>query len=282
MGIVIAYLLGFLTALKAPTNQSINTVSTQDAAANKSAEAPKHVPISPEATPAQKNNNKACYCKPDMTPWWKMILEAAAVCIGLSVAIIYYRQLDAMQRQFREMQEQTRLQRQTGINTERAWVGLDVPITLDRIDAQGEHIRIRGHYSIKNFGHGPAFKVMQSGSFIENPSQNLHMTQKEADFSCSSSIAFATGTVPVGGTMTQPPPFGYTLFPDQPHNELIDYQGTVSSTNFFQFIGCVAYIDQFNQVHWTRFCMWRKPGDIAKVPKLEFCSMFNDTDKPKD
>lgn len=179
-----------------------------------------------------------------------------------------------------EMQTQTKIQRDTGINTVRAWVGLDVPITLDAIENQSARVVIIGHYSIKNFGHGPAFKVVQFGNFV-GTNESMEIQTREANSSCDGPVKFATGTVPVGGEMKQPPPFGYVLFPDKWNNYPIQFQGPQDTVLHLRFIGCVAYIDQFKTVHWTRFCMERTPGDPARIPKLNFCAMYNDTDEPK-
>jgi hypothetical protein len=46
-----------------------------------------------------------------------------------------------------------------------------------------------------------------------------------------------------------------------------------------------AYLDQFNTVHWTKFCMERRPGDstpITEIPKLDCCAMYNETDQPEE
>lgn len=193
-----------------------------------------------------------------------------------------------------EMQYQSCIQRETGINSERAWVGLDVPVTLDAIalDQKAQKAAIKGKYSIRNFGKGPATKVMQFGNFLDpgkklDSEQRLKTQKAEANWFCDSAVKFTTGTISVGGNMKQPPPFGYTLFPNQTHDEPIEYQGPLDTVEFLQYVGCVAYIDQFKTVHWTQFAMWRGPhaaNDVIPktVPKLDFYSLYNDTDEPKE
>lgn len=219
---------------------------------------------------------------------WLDYLEAGMAGIGLLVLVVYaIATIDyawITNKMWIEMQEQTRIQRNTAIDSDRAWVGLDVPITLDAIETESTtKVIIKGHYSFKNFGHGPAAKVVQAANFASDPG-NLQATSAEADFFCGSSIKFATGgvTAPMGGKLKEFPPFGYTLFPNQPHDESIDYQGNAETVTHLRFIGCVAYIDQFKAVHWTKFCMERRPGDMARIPKLDFCAMYNDTDQPKE
>jgi len=233
-----------------------------------------------EVPPAPHSYQMTCKTAKD----WRDKVKFWAELVGLlfliayTVTTIIYARIT--HHQWKELQEQTRIQRNTGINSERAWVGLDGPIVLDGIATESSGVSIKGHYSIKNFGHGPAFKVIQAGLFIQQTT--LEIEKREADFWCDSSVKFATGTVPVGGELKQPPPFGYTLFPGQGKDYPIEYEGPTATLNFLQFVGCVAYIDQFKAVHWTRFCMQRTPGDKARVPKLDFCSLYNDTDEPKE
>jgi len=207
---------------------------------------------------------------------WIFLLNIATL-----VAVAWYACIT--RNMWKEMQRQTVIQRRTGINSERAWVGLDVPITLDAIQIQSAKVRINGHYSIKNFGHGPALKVVQSGSFVTDFS-NLEIETREANLFCESGVRFATGMVPIVGSK-QPGPFGLTLFTGKDHIESIDFAGPAETAAHLRFIGCVAYLDQFKTVHWTQFCMERPVGDATprnKIPKLEFCAMFNETDQPQD
>jgi hypothetical protein len=212
---------------------------------------------------------------------WTLRFSASSLTIAALtlISLIVYAWIT--KRMWTEMQRQTTIQSETEINSERAWIGIDVPITIDAVAVKGDRVAIEGHYSLKNFGHGPAVKVVQRGNFVYDPS-NLKGTEREAAFYCDSSVKFATGTVPVGGSSEEPPPFGYTLFPDKWHDEPIEYNGPVSTLKFLQFIGCAAYLDQFKAVHWTRFCMMRKPGDTDSIPKLDFCSLYNDTDSKPD
>lgn len=246
----------------------------------KKGEAPKEPSIIPRVVTSPTPNDKSEKCRYSHTPWWKTTAEI----IGIG-AVIWYAFLT--NNMWREMQEQTRIQRKTTINSERAWVGLDIPVTLDAIEIAPKAIRINGHYTVKNFGHGPALKVMQFGNFVDLDA-TMEIQKREADSYCDSAVKFTTGTVPVGGELKQPPPFGYTLFPSQSHTELIQVTGQElpeKTATFLRFIGCVAYLDQFKETHWTRFCMERKPGTITpvgQIPKLDFCAMYNDTDQPKE
>jgi hypothetical protein len=44
----------------------------------------------------------------------------------------------------------------------------------------------------------------------------------------------------------------------------------------FWIVGCVGYMDQFKESHWTRFCMHAL---TTEKPQLDYCSRYNDTDE---
>lgn len=171
------------------------------------------------------------------------------------------------------------------VNSTRAWVGLDGPIQLDALETL-PRLLVESHYTIRNFGHGPALKVMQSGWFETNPK----LSDATANFACDSAVAFATGTVPHGPDVTLPGPIGYSLFPNQSHAGAIGspgnpWQGEAQpSMSHFWLIGCVAYLDQFRTVHWTRFCMEPEIGQrtMNKDVPLAFCARYNDTDETQE
>jgi hypothetical protein len=140
-----------------------------------------------------------------------------------------------------------------------------------------------GHYTVKNFGRGPALKVVDKGGMFM-VGESLEIQTRMAQFACDSAVSFATGTVPVVG-IKQPGPFDRTLFSGQSDDIPIDFNGPVETLAHLRFIGCVGYLDQFNTAHWTKFCMERTPGDptpSGKIPKLECCSTYNETDQPKN
>jgi hypothetical protein len=86
-----------------------------------------------------------------------LIIAWAGLIVACITGAVFYRQL-------KEMQEQTRIQQDTGINTERAWIGMDEPVKIDVLETV-PRLKVEAHYRIKNFGHGPALKVFPSGWF---------------------------------------------------------------------------------------------------------------------
>jgi hypothetical protein len=183
-------------------------------------------------------------------------------------------------RQWQEMQTQTAIQQKAAINAERAWVGLDGQITIDLLEIS-PRLKVESHYTVKNFGHGPALKVFASGIFLDTPK----LYENVAKNACTGPIEFATGTVPTVPRIRNPGPMGYILFNNQTHTETMGserdpWQGAgEANLKHFWFIGCIAYVDQFRIVHWTRFCMepsfFQQP--INKDTPLQFCALYNDT-----
>lgn len=174
----------------------------------------------------------------------------------------------------------------TSRQTQRAWVGLDDIIKIDVLETT-PRLHVESRYRIKNFGNGPALKVMVSGWF-ETP-EKIAIEKEGAKFACASAVHFATGMVPMSHEMHNPGPMGHVLLPTQGHDEFIGskqepWTGDAQpGLTHFKFIGCVAYVDQFHAVHWTRFCM--EPDIFGgqqlmnKDIRLRFCSLYNDTDE---
>ncbi|HJX85257.1 MAG TPA: hypothetical protein VJ723_13020 [Candidatus Angelobacter sp.] len=107
------YILFLLTARKRPPDKPINAVSPCNAAEEKGEQTESLTPALPKVNPSEEHDKQTCDCKPDMTPLWKMVLEASAVGIGITLAIIYYRQLDSMNKQLAVMQGRAWIQIET-------------------------------------------------------------------------------------------------------------------------------------------------------------------------
>lgn len=184
-------------------------------------------------------------------PWWFQESDPVAKFSGW-VAAYTLMLVIVSALQFHILQSAEHTSRQT----QRAWVGLDDIIKINVLETT-PRLHVESRYRIKNFGIGPALKVMITGWFETDPK-----TEKEtAKFACDSAVHFATGTVPMSREMHNPGPMGYILFPSQGHDEFIGSRGNPwtgdaqPTMTHFKFIGCIAYFDQFETVHWTRFCM---------------------------
>jgi hypothetical protein len=98
-------------------DQHIDSVAPQGNPDKPPAEPPQNPPVIPQVPPPVAHTPERAYSNPDPTPLWKIVLECAAIAVGITVAIIYYYQLDAMQRQL-EL-------------TDRPWIKLDItPCTV--------------------------------------------------------------------------------------------------------------------------------------------------------
>jgi hypothetical protein len=208
--------------------------------------------------------------------------------VGTFIAVAIYACIT--HRMWKEMQEQTRIQRTTGINTERAWLGLDadLPIRLKTLKLGPPRFEVIADYRIKNFGHGPAFKIA-SFEWVTTDSTWLEDDKwRDARFGCVSSMNYTEGTIPVGGTVQQPPPMGRILFLGQILERPMGQPGdpfigpSVPNAKFVWFFGCITYKDQFGASHWTRFCLltpeWTPHVVFDEHVSLHMYGLWNDTD----
>jgi hypothetical protein len=230
---------------------------------------PPGAPVSVENAVRRQRCGKTC------REWIGLAVQGAGL-----IGLIVYAWLTGLM--WREMQSQTKVQRQATMNTERAWLGLDGPIKLDELETK-TRFAVASTYIIKNFGHGPALKVVTSGFVVTDP-KDIDST---ARFVCESAAHFSTGTVPHTPDFKNPGPLGHQLFTAQTSEEHIGtlatpWQGDAQpKLNAIWLIGCVAYFDQFKVPHWTRFCMgggYPNPPLDVNAP-LDYCNRFNDTDE---
>ncbi len=198
---------------------------------------------------------------------WKFLFS-----ILMLAGVLYYAHV--FRNMWREVMKQT-------VNSERAWIGLKEPVTIDVLELT-PRLKVEAHYSIQNFGHGPALKVTPSGWFLDD-SKTLKTV---ANGICRGAEEFSTGTVPLGSGLTEQTPMGFMLFQGQFHTETIGsprdpWQGAAEpDLKHFWFVGCIAYIDQFKNTRWTRFCMEPAPTQqpITRDIPLRYCPLYNDTE----
>jgi hypothetical protein len=181
---------------------------------------------------------------------------------------------------FSEQLTEVQLQTQLG---ERSWMGLIGSVTIDSLNMAQPRYSLTAHYQLKNFGHGPAYKIVASGWF----STTYEDYKMMGEHACDGIMHFTEGTVPVGPEVNQPPPLGNMRFPDQTLDEAIGepndpFTGPyVPDLKKIWFTGCVTYKDQFKNSHWSRWCVTSPDfGHVAinKDVPLHFCNLYNDTD----
>jgi hypothetical protein len=179
--------------------------------------------------------------------------------------------------------EQWQAMKEQNENSARAWLGYqqekdsDLPIVIDKLEASQE-LHLEAHYTVENFGNGPAVKVITS--FDVETDRNIVTLRKAAAFICDSTTKFTTGTVPVG-TSYNPGPEGFILFPNQTNTDKQTriVSGLPGDLRWVVVMGCVSYIDQFMKAHWTRFAVivgdGKSPISLSSPQKLY--TLFNDT-----
>jgi hypothetical protein len=220
----------------------------------------------------------------------KKISDRALAQIGATsnLAEQARRQADTASSAWKEIQKQTLIEQWTAVNAERAWLGVDVgkdpdhPIQVDELSVKLNPVQltVTASYRIKNFGHGPAFEVRTQG-FITT--EERIMVTNATDECQMVRVTEALGVFP---------PHGRILFPG---DSFINFFGGVPDHPFvirpfpndtlLYFVGCVAYTDQFEIPHWTRFCFTNSPyaatnfAQLNKDTPLVPYVTYNDTDE---
>jgi hypothetical protein len=204
--------------------------------------------------------------------WATLIIES----IGLIGLIVYAVFTGGM---WQEMQEQT-------VDSARAWIGYqqipgsNLPVAIDGL-ALTPKFAIVGHYTIENFGNGPAIKVMPA-HWVETTHTSLRELAVDAEDVCDFGKQFATGATPEQGGEESPGPMGFVLFPKQTYVKPFFWSGDATpNLKWLYVMGCVAYLDQFKKPHWTRFVViigdGKTPVSIASPRRLY--TLYNDTDE---
>lgn len=165
---------------------------------------------------------------------------------------------------------------------QRAWIGLDNPPRVTITPFNQRNVRQVIDVTIKNFGKGPALKVMSFELIVTSDLDN------NVQSICNVLLPFVglkptTPTFGDYGRMLHP---GSVIFPTQKitggGGSVINFSDLIGKEAYV--IGCIVYQDQFSDPHWTKFCY--KTGDsVEDVVKdassfntLYVCSRNNYTD----
>ena len=263
------------SAPKTPGEPFINTVPPKDAAARETTAPPLDSLSRTYTPPAPEREHETEHSRPDQTPWWKHLMELAAILIGIAVAIIYYGQLSTMNRQLTEMQ-QTRIQSQTAFDAtvqqfhldQRAWVaavGISSPPAAGRPFDVAVRVRNTGKTFAKNFGTVLTVEPLKrseapdfAGELIEPKS--VTVLAPNGDYLSTSHTPITT---PAG------------IIPTLTVERLQDLKNQLRAGDLKIFAhGRISYRDIFGCRHWTTFC-------FNLTPDWEYvsCSTHNDTDE---
>jgi len=279
-------------------NPSIDGVGPEGDSSAPPKDSPHKSDLIPQEPPSIERKEETTYCKPDQTPFWKMLIETAAVFVGLYVASIYHGQLSVMQgqlgeiiRQFPEIQKSANAATSANIaahdaltRSNRPWLGVEslrvtAPIGFTKAGS-GKDITyfISGslEITIKNFGSSPALSVR---NFIEaydptflnetfDPSDPFAPLRKFGEGAC----ALADGNE---FTKKNPRMYGGSIFPTQT-TTYTSYgipgfaKRELAAGDFMQLVGCISYRDQFRETtHHTHYCVLAPIGTLGTVNNCE-------------
>lgn len=263
------------SAPKAPSEPSINAVHPKDAATEETTTPPRNPLPPPYIPPPRELKSKTEYYRPEQTPWWKHLVELAAILVGIAVAVIYYRQLSTMNGQLTEMQ-QTRIQAQTAFDAtvqqfhldQRAWVaavGISPPPTAGQPFDVAVRVRNTGKTFAKNFGTVFTVEPLKRN---EAPDFSRELIEpKSITVLAPNGDYLSTSHTPI----TTPAGIIQTLTVER----LQDLKNQLTAGDL-QILahGRISYRDIFGCRHWTTFC-------FNLTPDWEYvsCSTHNDTDE---
>jgi hypothetical protein len=267
---------------------SIDSVDPKSNSDTPPAETPRKPDFVPQIPPSIEGNQETTRCKPDQTPWWKMILETAAVFIGIYVAGIYHGQLSVMQGQLGEIIKQypelhtsaeaaksaaDTAARQLEL-TERPWVFVKSARVVSPLVFSGGGASVVFEIVLKNVGPSPATDVLLSPRLYLMPLKEDAIRPVER---------LCNNKIPSGVSLP-----GLTLFPgaDSPPQRMsvgLTEEDIKKSTSWgiisITPIICVAYRPTFNPdaryYSGIQYPLWptiwpknMRPGSSIPINKL--------------
>jgi len=149
-----------------PRNKQLDAVSPQVNPAQQDDNTKESgLQLPPDTKPSIKHKRETNHCKPDQTPWWKILIEGLMLAAVISAAITYGRQLGQMLRANDLAQKTFEVSQQASV-------------TLGNKDGVVAEFRKSGNAKVKdglviyflNSGHMPAkLKWGVNQWFVENP-----------------------------------------------------------------------------------------------------------------
>jgi hypothetical protein len=243
-----------LSKLRTPPQQPTKSISPNAKADDKNdcgRDLSTQIPLDPNSS---ENRCKCCHHK---IPWWKTALDVGMFLAtsGAFIAAAVYAGIT--HKMWKEMQEQSSIQRKVFTNTQRPLLGVDGrPIITKPVEIAGESgkrvARVETVMYVKNFGSQPAMhlgfnsRIFVPGNF-ETMDDYFKLLNVEADVACKMADL---------STVNKKGPY---LFPNNTHFELEDssvQEGKKDDFTWqFKIIGCISYWDDISEtIHHTRFC----------------------------
>ena len=235
--------------------------------------------LPPPETPKHKRDAEK---KKDRRPQWGIL----AVNVLTLAAVVIYAVITG--KMWREMQNQTCIQRNAYVSAERAWVGLDGVPSVQMVLRNDGKYDASINFTLKDYGKGPALRVM--GLAAITPTGQPRIVESTLDAQCNLIFPFV-GLKPKSNVAFSPDlggyQWGHVLFTNQGFGtsvgSLIDMPTLIGKEAYL--VGCIVYRDQFSEPHWTKFCY--NTGDFAKdvvkdpssFSHLFICNANNYTDE---
>ncbi|MFI4869436.1 MAG: hypothetical protein ACHQDD_08805 [Steroidobacterales bacterium] len=230
------------------------------------------------ATPIpDKQTKPECHCCKKQ-PGYKIALEVGTFFFALAGAVIASFAVHYYNKQWQEMHQQTVIQRNASINSERAWVALyPGPVSATVANNIPGPRSLKMDLQIRNDGKTPGkhivadivLEVIREGQ-VPSFSYDVASTQY------TQKVLFASSPVTIPAWIARDIGNGNTeprILSAAEWQELMDGKGWVAA------YGRVAYDDIFGKPHWQHFCTWFTP--LPNYPiglRGKACSDYNDTD----
>jgi hypothetical protein len=230
----------------------LDGVPSESTTSQESIEAESEIALPAKTTPSPSGQQEACYCKPNQTPLWKILIETGAVFVGICAVVIISEQLYVLERQM--------------IVVQRSW--LQVKMTNDpTLKDTKDRIIVR----VINKGNTPAGKIAVQSAFEVVP----YHKGPSFDYSRTHN----TTTVPIMFQQGDAEILTKLYTSDGALTQVTDAQprDLVSGQSYLTVYGTVTYEDNFG-AWWTHFCFWkgfRSGQDYSTQP----CREYNEVGK---
>jgi hypothetical protein len=261
-----------LSKLKTPIQQSTETVHpsahTDDSRTEAKPPLPLAVTIESYPPPSISEEDKADKKEQRWLNRRTFIATLFTALFAGGLLIVTSKYARYTYRMWGEMQQQTCIQREASINTERAWVGLDSPPKVEVDSLKQKRFTAQITLTAKNFGKGPALNTVADVRFA------THGHVLETITASCDLISPFVGLKPNRPVSSSEDiskfQWGQELFTNQPFFNGTNYSGDsadIIGQEVF-IVGCIVYKDQFGNPHWTKFSYSTGPyvSDVVRDP----------------
>lgn len=159
----------FLSKLKTPAQQSIESISPKTKTSDKKDSAYDLSSFSTQIPPSPPTTENPCKCCHHKTPWWKIVLEIGTfvAAVGALVATARYayiaaEQLVSMNSTYDQIRKQTRTNQESVLRAARPMIGF----VGNKLAVQRTPTMLRVSYRLKNSGQIPGRRLVIRYDFV--------------------------------------------------------------------------------------------------------------------